>query len=302
MGFAAGLYEDAIEIVSNLPDVRRQDIAGMTVFTTQSITREMLAIRADLARRPPPQLDMSDPAIARVYEGDMERQIDAMWAYFGLGEFLPLPDEVRPDAELALGVGERPLVHRAFLESAGSRGIAVGMPVGVHYAIDARNGNLREVWQGAFLDASGSWAGRGGTILGGQGRALWRASEDLDVARGTLELVPPRGEPGTRFKGYRLDESGAPTFLLDVDGFDVTLRFEVQGAPEPRVKRIYRIENYERLVGVVLTVEEGVDVKASFAGSPPRGMPAIHEKHGKRYAYEVPASAEWVEASAEVKQ
>ena len=38
-----------------------------------------------------------------------------------------------------------------------------------------------DVWRGSFLNASGSWAGRGGNLLGGRGELLWEAPEGAEV-------------------------------------------------------------------------------------------------------------------------
>jgi len=166
-----------------------------------------------------------------VYDGDMARQVDALWAYFQLGEFMPAPDGVESGSRFALAVGDRPIVHRGFLLDVGSRGIAVGLPVGVHFAFDAATCRLVHAWKGPFIDAAGSWAGRGGTELGGQGPVVWTAAEGPTFRlAGEPELAP-------RFHGYRLDADGWPTFLWSLGPVSIAERFDAELAPRLEIRR-----------------------------------------------------------------
>ena len=60
-------------------------------------------------------------------------------------EGVPDPDASRLDPE------GRPRVFRTFLPEAGARGIAVGLPIGLHYAFDAERCFVTDVWRGEFL-------------------------------------------------------------------------------------------------------------------------------------------------------
>jgi mono/diheme cytochrome c family protein len=151
-----------------------------------------------------------------ILDGDPQAQSDALWAYLNLGElFMPAPEGVPTGGGLELMVGDQPRVFRTFLRNAGSRGIAVGFPSGVHFAFDANTCRLAEVWRGKFLDASGAWAGRGGQVTGGQGPSVWEGAE------GATAIPVPAADPGSpggqadvdpRFRGYLLDDAGTPTF------------------------------------------------------------------------------------------
>ncbi|MEQ8763855.1 MAG: c-type cytochrome [Planctomycetota bacterium] len=155
--------------------------------------------------------------LTSILDGDAEAQADALWAYFTLGEFAPLPPGLEPRGTTALVVGDRPRIFRTFLRDAGSRGIAVGYPIGIHFAFDANAVRLAESWMGDFLDASGAWNGRGGQVSGGQGTQIWKAPPGPPLVIGD----PPKpdewpeatgSDAGYEFKGYRLDEAGVPTF------------------------------------------------------------------------------------------
>ncbi|QOI99557.1 MAG: c-type cytochrome [Phycisphaeraceae bacterium] len=174
--------------------------------------------------------EMGRSSAVDVLSGDHERQPDAMWAYFQLGKFAPPPEGLPArGATLSLRVGERPRVFRSFLKNAGSRGIAVGYPSGLHFAFDATAVRLVEAWRGDFVDATGAWKGRGGTISGGQGPTVWTAPAGPAVVIGPAPEPWPRAGgvgAGYAYKGYELDASGVPTFTYTVtgEGRTVTVR------------------------------------------------------------------------------
>lgn len=182
-----------------------------------------------------------------ILDGDIYAQGDALWSYFTLGENMPPPEGVAGKDALKLVVGDSPRVLRTFLERAGSRAIAVGLPVGIHYAFDAENVRLVELWQGEFLDAAGAWAGRGGTICGGQGRSLWSAPQGPPLV---IADPPPAAWPksggdaaGLRFLGYRFDAKGAaPTFRYSLGGVLVAEHVEARVAPRLSATRRFRFE------------------------------------------------------------
>jgi hypothetical protein len=117
---------------------------------------------------------------------------------------------------------------------------------------------LVDVWQGEFLDASGAWAGRGGSTLGGLGEVVWEAPagpplmfsfNKLDSAGDPWPEQGPQG--GFHFRGYRLDPDGHPIFLYDVgpwhtrDGLKPAIRVEeritVQASPRVRIVRTFTL-------------------------------------------------------------
>lgn len=156
--------------------------------------------------------------VMSVLDGDPQRQSDAIWAYLSLGSFMPPPEGLTAPAGLPVVVGDEPVVLRTFLASAGSRGIAVGFPEGVHFAFDAETCRLVEAWRGAFLDAAGAWAGRGGTVTPIQGVSVWTAPPGPALIAGGESAATSANENERqrwRFRGYVLDESGRPTFLYD---------------------------------------------------------------------------------------
>ncbi len=176
-------------------------------------------------------------------DGNFKQQTDAMWAYFSLGEFMPVPSGIDTGGGLMLTVGERPRILRTYLNNAGSRGIAVGFPVGIHFAYDGASGRLVEVWQGDFLNASGAWAGRGGGSTGAEGPVLWKTPGGpqflLGDASAENDSEPTEWptEPSGKFRGYRLEPDGTPVFFSTVGTVEVTERIVPFVSPRKRLVR-----------------------------------------------------------------
>jgi mono/diheme cytochrome c family protein len=218
--------------------------------------------------RMPSFLSDGKSAARDVLDGDFGHQVDAMWGYFELGEFMPVPPGLESARGNTLQVGDRPIVLRTFLEDAGSRGIAVGQPNGLHYAFDATTCRLVSVWRGAFLDASGAWAGRGGTVSGGRGERLWSAPGGPTLWIG--DEPAPGAWPESaevRFRGYRLDADGYPTFLYEQDGARVELAIRPRYAADLEVVRRVRVEDPERRVFTLrIDVTRPVDWRFVLSG------------------------------------
>ncbi|MEM7305355.1 MAG: hypothetical protein AAF682_01730 [Planctomycetota bacterium] len=193
--------------------------------------------------------------LTTVLDGDLAAQVDALWGYFALGDFMPPPEGVSARRGLQLAVNERPRVLRTFLAEAGSRGIAVGFPAGVHFGFDAQGSRLVDAWRGDFLDASGAWAGRGGSVSGGTGPSLWKAPGGPPlflIGEGEPELVgladiDPR-DLGYRFDGYRLEPDGAPVFEYSIARGDSSVR--VEEALRPRLLPRVGFDRAVRLIDV----------------------------------------------------
>ena len=238
-------------------------------------------IRDPLAFKPgtrmPTFLAEGKSSITDLCDGDFERQTDALWAYFSLGEFMPPPEDLGSREDLKLVVEGRPRIVRTFLENAGSRGIAVGTPVGFHFAFDAAAVRLAEVWQGDFLDASGAWAGRGGNVAGGKGPSSWKHPGGPTLVVGPKPEAWPQSvgrEAGFRFRGYRLDPEGYPTFLYQLGSLKVSETIRPFRTPAPGLRRHFTFEGGEgeawfRLGAEILrVVSRDVEAEAPVSGAP----------------------------------
>ena len=173
--------------------------------------------------------------IPTVYNGDGDRQIEALWAYFALGPGLPLPTGMEPPKGLVVAVGDRPELMRTFMpDSAGTRAVAVGFPGGVNAVFDTSTCRVSYAWAGNFLDATPVWKDRGGgqaRLLGpkfwtGPGGFPWATGVDApdfaarfnDPAYGH-QLSNDSYSVGPRyvhFLGYATDAAGTPSFTYEL--------------------------------------------------------------------------------------
>lgn len=175
--------------------------------------------------------------------GDAHKQVDAIWAYFSLGEFMPLPEGLTEPASLALQVKDEPIVFRSFIKGAGVRAIAVGYPEQIHIAFDADKCRLAEVWQGDFLNASGAWANRGGTETNPAAVAWTAPDEPLFVS--AMAGSGGAREVKTRFRGYRLDAQRRPVFMYDLAAGDAIIKVEEQPRPSRENGKPKLVERFE---------------------------------------------------------
>lgn len=148
--------------------------------------------------------------------GDVAQQMDAMWTYLSLGQDMPLPAGVGETGQLEVAVNDKPQVFRAFIPGAGLRGIAIGYPQGLSLAFDAQHLRFTQAWTGGFIDATGSWEGRGGANIKLLGPVVWNGP-----AQFPWKVLSPESDPAAwpsdanaaaiQFKGYTVADTG-PTF------------------------------------------------------------------------------------------
>ncbi len=182
----------------------------------------------------------TDRILPGILGGDPVKQVDAIRAYLSLGESMPIPRGVVPEAgEYALVPGGRPIVFGTFMDGVSPRTIAVGLPENVHYAYDAENGRLARAWRGEFMDARGTWHGRAGQLENPGGSSVIDFPDGPAIAPLANRTVPwptafARDAAGIRngpwrFLGRSTDGAGRPSFHLEVDGARITER------PVPRL-------------------------------------------------------------------
>jgi len=98
----------------------------------------------------------------------------------------------------------RAVVYRNFIAGTTPRAIGIGFPGSVNLAYSADNLAPELIWTGPFMDASRHWIDRG------QG----------DQPPAGDHVVKLSGSPalpeGSRFRGYKLDPAGNPTFSVQI--------------------------------------------------------------------------------------
>jgi hypothetical protein len=174
-------------------------------------------------------------------EGSVEKQIEGVWAFLADGTKAPLPPGTKKLANPLVPIKEA-IVYRNFIDGAGPRAIAVGYPEQAHIAFDANNLRLAMIWQGAFIDASRHWSGRGEGFEPPAGDNILHFANGVGFA--VLEkpdqawpVKSGREMPGYSFNGYRVTKDERPTFLYTVQAVkieDFPNAVSVTGSPAIR--------------------------------------------------------------------
>jgi cytochrome c553 len=178
--------------------------------------------------RPGTRMPLSFPegksVLTSVFDGHADKQIDAMWFYLSQGDEAREP--VGMDAEsIVLSPTEKPIIYRNFIEGVSPRGIAVGYPAQCNLAWDAEKMALVLIWKNGFIDASKHWVGRGPGFQKPLGDFVTVFENSAPFAiLSSADAAWPRDaarDQQMRFKGYRLDAAGQPTFRYAFAGVNV---------------------------------------------------------------------------------
>jgi mono/diheme cytochrome c family protein len=98
----------------------------------------------------------------------------------------------------------RAVVYRNFIAGTTPRAIGIGFPGGVNLAYSADNLTAELVWTGAFMDGSRHWVDRGQGNQPPAGKRVVKLSGS------------PALPKDSRFRGYKLDPAGNPTFSVQL--------------------------------------------------------------------------------------
>ncbi len=176
----------------------------------------------------------------KVLGGDTERQIAAMWSYLKGLSRNRLPDKIEQarSQSYELKPDDRPVLLRTFMKQVGTHAIAVGFPQQTHFAFDAEQLRLAQVWRGRFLDAQGTWFVRfapPASPLGDEpvnlspGPTLAFLTADDQPWPSGVVRDPVTGTASHRFRGFRLDDEGVPVFLYRIGDVRVEDRISPDG-------------------------------------------------------------------------
>ena len=193
-----------------------------------------------------------------ILEGDTDRQIEAIWYYLSLGTSAADPPGLRA-VSTKLEVGNQARVHRGRSRVAGFRGIAVGRPEKLNYALNAETGTLSAIWQGDFIHVN--WSGQGSGDFNPAREPVTLAQDVSFVsladenAPWPLMPVMTKESPvnpdplypknvGYQFRGYYLDESLIPTFQYRSGSVEIDDRSMVAGnEQQPFLKRVLHFQS-----------------------------------------------------------
>ncbi|MGI9472598.1 MAG: family 16 glycoside hydrolase [Rubripirellula sp.] len=186
-------------------------------------------------------------ALTDLYDGDPTLQIDAMWRYLEAGKDAKEPEGLK-QGTILLAPTDQPRIYRNFFQDVSGRGIGVGYPGDINLIWDAERMSIPRVWKNSFIDASMHWRNRG------QGRQQPLGDSIVEIDRRTPFAVlatkdaawPQQSgrELGYRFRGYRLDKEGNPSFRYSIGEISIvdTPRPERTGETSSIVRTI-EIEN-----------------------------------------------------------
>lgn len=182
-----------------------------------------------------------------ILDGDVERQIAAMWTYLNApqGE-LPEKLEQGRAHNFVLTPTDKPLVLRTFMQGNITHAIAVGFPERLHYAFDSEAMALPLLWRGDFLNAHPTWFDRFTPPTKPLGK-IWRLPPLTYIGQGPsppLELLPDAKITGRlpspvplQFSGYRLDSRRVPSLLYRVADCELKERIAPAAKGKGRVLR-----------------------------------------------------------------
>jgi mono/diheme cytochrome c family protein len=205
-----------------------------------------------------------------IFEGDSERQIQALWG------FLEIADASNPPDGLVQGVKEilateEAVIYRNFIEGSGARSIAVGYPEKGNLSFDAATTRLAMIWHGPFIDGARHSSGRG------QGFEPPLGHNRLSLPDGPpLAFLPDQNVPwpetvgktgGFEFKGYRLDKRRRPTFMyrfrnIDVEDYPTAVGTEL----DAKFRRSIRFKSKSDMANVWMKVAEGDSIDQRGVG------------------------------------
>jgi len=150
-----------------------------------------------------------------ILDGSVDKQDRSMWAYLSDGDKAILPVGLVTGAIELIAYNEA-IMYRNFIEGAGPRAIGVGYPEKLNLAFDANNLRLALIWQGAFIDASRHWEGRGAGFQPPLGDNVIKLTDGVPFAALENDKAPwpakDAKEQGYRFRGYTLGIKRTPTF------------------------------------------------------------------------------------------
>ncbi len=175
-----------------------------------------------------------------ILRGNTARQIDSLWVYLLEIDQTRLPEGMEEKEAFELKPTDRPIVFRTFMTGVGMHAIAVGFPDKIHAAFDSQQIRWALAWRGRFLDAESTWDDRFTPLTPALSDDLVALPPGPPFAILADENSPWPGAGGVptgyRFRGFRLDESGAPVFLYEFEG----LQFEDRVSPTQNGRSLRR--------------------------------------------------------------
>lgn len=133
---------------------------------------------------------------------------------------------------------QKAVIQRTFMDSGKGKKthcLSVATPEGVHFTIDLQSGNLFQVWDGGFLDATPMWHRRGNQQV-----AIPLGPRIL-FSDGPRIGIPGRPGAEMKFVEYVLDPKGLPDFRFVVESMTISEKF-LPASPQRAITHKIQIE------------------------------------------------------------
>lgn len=196
-----------------------------------------------------------------VLDGQAPTQIEAVWQYLADAEKASIPEGLIVGENILKPIGTEPVIYRNFLTGLSPRGIAVGYPERANIAWDAGDMSLATIWHGAFIDAAKHWNGRGQGTQQPRGDHVFSLVRGIPIAMLPNEDAPWPASSEARFRGYKLNASGQPTFRYSIGKLQVADFIEpIVDKPYPRLKRTLTIESAEPAENLYFRAAAGTEI------------------------------------------
>lgn len=207
-----------------------------------------------------------------VFDGDTQRQIDAIWSYLNIADDNNPPNGLIQGRKEIIADGEA-VMYRNFIEGAGPRAIGVGYAEKANLAFDANQVRLAMIWQGPFMDGARHSSGRGAGFEPPLGHNLIALPEGPPFA---FSVDPentswPRltgKKAGYEFKGYWLDSKRRPKFNYEFMAMKVEdYTMAVPGELDAFLRRYLTFDSKAHYVNLWMRAAVGQVIKAEQDGA-----------------------------------
>lgn len=190
------------------------------------------------------------------------------WSLFCLLISITFQISAQERKPMLLDVKNEAYVLRCFAshnDKVKSHAVAVGDPTNIHYLFDSDNGTLLKVWKGEFVDVAPMWINRGGGFF--KTSAETKDISDVPVFAMLSDKNAIWPDSATfaksyKFKGYKVDKTGRPTFSYSVNDLKVEDKILPTEAKDG-VSRELSVTSDNEISNLYVLLAEGTDIKKS---------------------------------------
>lgn len=170
------------------------------------------------------------------------------------------------DRPIIITPTQKTLVQRCFIEYDHKKRtfcVAVGEPDQIHYVMDLSQGALINFWKGGFIDATSMWTERGeAQIAVPLGSKIEVAPiPNFAILTNDQDTWPEKQTDEFRFRGYKLDANGRPTFMYAMN--DLSIEDKVIPENNGRfLTRTYKVVSDKNTSTLWFRLAEGSTIKS----------------------------------------